>query len=319
MSRHWLITPLALLLLAGLSYGLYQWLQPPALPEGLLYGNGHIEGTEITVSAEVPGTVAENRLIEGRRVKKGQLLVRLDDTDLRLEVARAEAHVTALLSREAALKEQLATWRHHLSTASSDLVRFRELHERGTISPQQLNEAEDRLREARGRVNTLESQIAEARAEANAASQQVALLQRRLDKTEILAPISGTVQTRAIETGETVSPTQAVAVLVDLSRLELTVYIPESDVGKVKPRDPARVKVDAFPDRHFEATVSRIDQRAQFTPRDVHMPEERVRMVFGVTLTLENPQHWLKPGMPADAWIRWQGGTAWPERLVVPR
>ncbi len=80
----------------------------------------------------------------------------------------------------------------------------------------------------------------------------------------------------------------------------------------------ARVKVDAFADRFFEARVARVDQRAQFTPRDIHMPEERVRMVFGVTLALENPQGVLKPGMPADAWILWKSGAAWPDRLFVP-
>lgn len=107
--------------------------------------------------------------------------------------------------------------------------------------------------------------------------------------------------------------------LVDLSRLELKVYIPERDLGKVDLKDAARVRVDAFPDRYFDATVSRIDQQAQFTPRDIHLPEERVRMVFGVTLALENPDGVLKPGMPADAWIRSGKATSWPQRLVIPQ
>lgn len=126
-------------------------------------------------------------------------------------------------------------------------------------------------------------------------------------------------QTKAIEAGELATPGRAVAVLVDLSRLELKVFIPEGEIGKVKLGDAARIKVDAFPERHFEATVSRVDPRAQFTPRDVHLPQERVRMVFGVTLALDNPQGWLKPGMPADAWIRWRDEATWPQRLVVPR
>jgi len=123
---------------------------------------------------------------------------------------------------------------------------------------------------------------------------------------------------KAIEPGELVQPGQTLALLVDLTNLELTVYIPENELGKIKLGDPARVRVDAFPERYFEARIKRIDQRAQFTPREVHMPEERVRMVFGVTLAIANPDGVLKPGMPADAWIRWQPDLAWPEPLWIP-
>lgn len=319
MTKRWLWTPVALIALAGLSYGLYQVLQPPSLPAGLLYGNGHIEGTEVTVSAEVGGTVVENRLTEGQPVQQGDLLVRLDAADLRIQVAQTEAQVAAVRRSEAALKEQLDLWRHHLSTARSDLDRFRELRQRGTISPQQLNQAEDRFREAQGRVGMLQAQIAEARAQITAAEQQAALLQQQLDKTEIHAPISGTVQTKAVEAGELATPGRAVAVLVDLSRLELEIYIPEGDIGKVKLGDPARVRVDAFPDRYFEATVSRVDQRAQFTPKDVHMPDERARLVFGVVIAVDNPEGYLKPGMPADTWVRWKPEVSWPDKLTVPR
>jgi HlyD family secretion protein len=110
-----------------------------------------------------------------------------------------------------------------------------------------------------------------------------------------------------------------VAVLVDLGQVELRVFLAQHEIGKVRLGDPARVRVDAFPERNFEARIARVDQRAQFTPRDVHMPEERVTQVFGVTLALTNPDGLLKPGMVADAWILWQDGADWPDRLTVPR
>jgi HlyD family secretion protein len=124
---------------------------------------------------------------------------------------------------------------------------------------------------------------------------------------------------KAVEAGELVRPGQTAAVLVDLTRAELKIFIPEDDIGKVRLGAPARVRVDSFPDELFEGRVRKVDEWAQFTPRDIHMPEERVRMVFGVTLALENPDGRLKPGMPADAWILWRDGAEWPPRLVVPR
>ena len=141
------------------------------------------------------------------------------------------------------------------------------------------------------------------------------LADNRIGKTRITAPLNGTVLVKGVEKGEFLQAGQTVAVLADLSRMELKVYIPEKAIGKVKLGDPARLRVDAFPDRLFKAVIARVDQQAQFTPRDIHMPEERVRMVFGVTLSVDNADGVLKPGMPADAWILWEAGAAWPDEL----
>lgn len=317
--KGWVWTAIGILLVAGASYIAFEALRPAELPAGVLYGNGHIEGTEVAVSAEVSGQVIESRLVEGKAVAAGELLVRLDDADLQAKLAQARAETEALRQTQERLGLELDTWRHHLTTAREDLTRFRTLRKEGTISPKQLNEVEDRFRETEGRVQGLEAQQRETGARLEAAAQQVGLLQLQLNRTTIEAPITGTILSKAIEPGELATPGRVVAVLVDLSRLELKVYIPERDLGKVALGDAARVRVDAFPKRYFDATVSRIDQQAQFTPRDIHLPEERVRMVFGVTLALEKPGGVLKPGMPADAWIRWDEKAPWPGRLTVPQ
>lgn len=316
--RGWVWTAVGILLVAGISYVAFEALRQPELPAGILYGNGHIEGTEVAISSEVSGQVVESRLEEGRSVAAGELLVRLDDADLKAKLAQAEAERAALQQTQSRLGIELETWRHHLATAREDLARFRTLRQEGTITPQQLNEVEDRFRETEGKVQGLEAQQRETGARLEAAAHQIELLQLQLERTTIEAPVSGTLLSKAIESGELATPGRVVAVLVDLSRLELKVYIPERDLGKVALGDAARVRVDAFPQRYFGAAVSRIDQQAQFTPRDIHLPEERVRMVFGVTLALENPNGVLKPGMPADAWIRWDETTSWPVLLTVP-
>jgi hypothetical protein len=100
--------------------------------------------------------------------------------------------------------------------------------------------------------------------------------------------------------------------------MELRVFIPEPQLGKVRLDASARVQVDAFPDRSFEARVARIDSRPQFTPREVHVPDQRARIVFAAILRVDNPAGYLKPGMPADAWIRWSDEAAWPGRFSVP-
>tara|TARA_R110000824_G_scaffold401766_1_gene615234 strand:- start:5241 stop:6203 length:963 start_codon:yes stop_codon:yes gene_type:complete len=319
MKKKWLWTPAVVIAVAAISYGLFIILQPPLLPQGFLYGNGHIEGTEVSISAEVTGRVLESRLVEGRQVADGELLLRLDDADLQILLAQATAEQSAIGNELAILDAQLDTGRHHLSTAETDLKRYRELKQSDTITAQRLSQAEDAFEESQGKVQVLENQYRQSENRLEAARQQTELLQLQLNKTQIHAPVAGTVLVKGIEAGEFAVPGKVVAVLVDLTRLEMKIYIPERDIGKVKLGAPARVRVDAFPLRYFEASVSTVDQRAQFTPRDIHMPEERVRMVFGVTLSVTNEEGVLKPGMPADAWLKVQDDLPWQEQLVVPR
>jgi HlyD family secretion protein len=93
------------------------------------------------------------------------------------------------------------------------------------------------------------------------------------------------------------------ATLVNLEELYVRVYVAERDVGRIALGAPARVTVDAYPGQQFAGAVSEIAQQAEFTPKEVHMKDEREKLVYGVKLRLENPQGRLKPGMPADARI----------------
>lgn len=318
-AKGWIGTALAIVAIAGLSYAAFEVLRPPALPAQVLYGNGHIEGTEVAVSAEVQGRVTASPMAEGEFVREGELLVRLDDAELKARLAQAEAELRALRQSALQVRRELQLWRHHVATAQEELSRIRRLRETGTATPRQLNAAEDRFREAQAQVDALDARAAEVEARIEAAGRALDLVQLQVDKTEIRAPISGAVLTEAIEVGELATPGRVVAVLVDLTDLDLKIYVPERELGKLQLGDPARVQVDAFPRRYFAATVRRVDQQAQFTPRDIHLPEERVRLVFGVILALKNPGGVLKPGMPADAWILWRDEAPWPESLVVPR
>lgn len=318
MRATWAWTGLVLVAIAAGSYGLYAWLQPKPLPQQVLYGNGHVEGTDIRVASEVAGRVVENTIIEGQTVQRGDLLLRLDDSELKLQLARAEAEEASLRNQREASEANLRLWRHHRKVAETNLDRYRQLEESGTVTPQRLEEAENTAKEAAGRVAALEAQIASLEAKITAAQRERDLVALKIEKARVVAPISATVLVKAAEVGEFLQPGSPVAVLVDLSRITLKIYVPEAEIGKVKLGAAARVRVDAFPQRLSDARVDRVDQQAQFTPRDIHMPEERTRMVFGITLAVDNPDGLLKPGMPADAWILWQPDAGWPQSLYVP-
>ena len=133
-----------------------------------------------------------------------------------------------------------------------------------------------------------------------------------LDDLTIVAPTSGTVTTRMVDVGEVVATGAPLLELVDLDRLYLQVYVPELQIGKVRLDLPARIHTDAFPDQPFDATVRYIASKAEFTPKEVQTPDERVKLIYAVRLYLTaNPDHRLTPGLPADAVIRWKDDVAW--------
>jgi len=180
MRKTWLWTLTGMFGLAAISYALFLWLSPPALPQGLLYGNGRIEATEVTVSAEVGGRVLESTLVEGRTVRKNDLLVRIDETDLKTRQRQAEANALAAQNIQMQIERQMVTARHHVQTADDDSARYRKLRETGNVSAQMLDRVMDRQREARGQVETLAAQQAQTVASREAARREAELL-RSLD------------------------------------------------------------------------------------------------------------------------------------------
>ena len=107
-------------------------------------------------------------------------------------------------------------------------------------------------------------------------------------------------------------PGGAVLEMVNLDQLYLKVYVPESRIGQVKLGLPARVYIDSQPDIYYEAKVTYISARAEFTPKEVQTTDERVKLMYAVKLTLKaNPGHKLTPGLPADAVIRCNDSAVW--------
>jgi HlyD family secretion protein len=77
--------------------------------------------------------------------------------------------------------------------------------------------------------------------------------------------------------------------------------VPETEVGRLKVGDSAKLRVDAFPDRVFSGRLTEIGSEAEYTPRNVQTKKERVNLVFRIKIQIDNPQGILKPGLPADA------------------
>ena len=145
--------------------------------------------------------------------------------------------------------------------------------------------------------------VAIAEAQVQQAQAALASVDVQLDKLNLTAPRDGVITDRPADPGELATPGAILMNLGDLDQVTLTVYIPETQIGRVRVGQTARVEVDAYPGETFEGSVAFIAPEAEFTPKNVQTEEERVNLVFAVKITLDNPDHRLKPGMPADAEI----------------
>jgi multidrug resistance efflux pump len=153
------------------------------------------------------------------------------------------------------------------------------------------------------RSGATQEEIAAAKAQVEQARAALNKLLTEQEKLAVVAPVGGMVLQLNIHQGELAAPAATILTLGDLDQVTLTVYVPEDKLGQVNVGQEVKVQVDSFPDQVFEGTVVAIASEAEFTPRNVQTEEERVNMVFAVDVTIPNPDHKLKPGVPADATI----------------
>ena len=258
---------------------------------------GSLSATDtVTIGAEISGRVRAVHVDENDRVTRGQLLLELDATLYESGVRESAANV-------AAAEATLALARATFEEASATESRTRTLREQDLASEQ------DRV----------SSHAAAARATAEVASAQArlgvsreALRQARtnLERTRIVSPIDGVVLSRSVEPGQTVVASLQAPVLFelaeDLRRMRLRVRVDEADVGHVHEGQHATFTVDAYPERTFQATVTKL----LLAPETVNGV-----VTYEATMVVDNSELLLRPGMTATASIvteRREGG------LLVP-
>lgn len=142
--------------------------------------------------------------------------------------------------------------------------------------------------------------LEQAQAAVVQANAQLALIDTQIGKLTVSSPADGIVTTIAAQAGEMTTVGAPVIVLTLPGSLNITVYVPEEQIGSIKLDQQAVVSVDSFPGKQFTASVTQIADQAEFTPRNVSTTAGRKTTVFAVKLKIEDPDALLKAGMPAD-------------------
>lgn len=148
-----------------------------------------------------------------------------------------------------------------------------------------------------------QSQLKAAEAEIKNAQEAQKQIQAQIDYLNITSPINGVVTARSKEPGAVVTNGQTVLSLINLNTVYLRGYVPEGNIGKIRVGQKARVFIDSDPKRPLDAKVAAIDSQASFTPENIYFRDDRVKQVVGIKIAIDNPDGYVKPGMPADAEI----------------
>lgn len=150
------------------------------------------------------------------------------------------------------------------------------------------------------KMGATDEQIAVFEAQVQQAKANMEALKVKMKKYTIYSPIDGQLVEKTVHEGEVVVQGATLMTLANIDTLDLVVYVPEPDVGRVDLDQDVEVYVDTFPDRPFMGKVVYISNEAEFTPKNVQTKDERANTVFAVRVKIPNPEHVLRPGMPAD-------------------
>jgi HlyD family secretion protein len=319
--------------------GMFVYLGQQTVRQRELFYSGTIETTQANLSFQVAGRVDKVHVREGQAVNRNQIVAELNRAEfeerrnqaaanleraqkvkiqleavlniykqtLPAEVARAEASVQSATDT---LRDAEKNYRRYEELFRKDVVTEKErdtmkLHNEVTGS--QLAESKSMLRLAQGNLAKIDNakkdiEAAIPQIDASRAALNQAVIQ--LGYTQLASPMDGVVTSRNIEPGEYVNPGREVLTISDLSRVDLKIFVDETQIGFVKPDGPVDVKVDTFPGKIYRGNVSFISPQGEFTPKIIQTKKERVKLVYLVKVSIPNPSYELKTGMPADAWLR---------------
>ncbi|MBU1726945.1 MAG: efflux RND transporter periplasmic adaptor subunit [Candidatus Omnitrophica bacterium] len=237
--------------------------------------SGNIEGDDVRLSFRVSGQIVELLTDEGKVIKKGDVVAKLNIDEWSKETENAAA----------AMKQ--AEYEHEL--AAIDYKRAEALLAAGSIPTQSRDNAKTKFDSSKANVEKLRATLE--------------LNTTRLGFTDLISPLNGYILVKSALAGEVLQPGAPVFTAIDLNNVWVTAYIDERDLGRVKLDQEAFVMTDTYPGKKYKGRVSFVSSEAEFTPKFIQTQEERVKLVYRIKVRVDNSSLELKPGMPADAYL----------------
>jgi multidrug resistance efflux pump len=227
----------------------------------------------------------------------------------RTEADEVRAHLDfdrydALAKKDLVSKQQRdlaeATWKMALAQQQNAQQKLNEL-QRG-YRPEEIASAVAHYHQAQAKLEKLER--GNRREDVDLAKAAYSYDEARFRERQVIAPSAATVEVLDVRPGDLIAPNTPVATLLEKDQIYVRIYIPETEIGRVKVGQKAEVRVDSFPKTAFDGVVEQINQQAEFLPRNVQTREERVHQVIGIKIRINDPAGRVLAGMAADVKLK---------------
>ncbi len=289
--------------------------------------SGTIETKDVIVSAQVGGVILKQLHDEGDIVKEGDTLLIIDHEGLDLQLKQAEALEQGAKAQydlliNGARKEDIKSAGELLNQAKAnfelaekDYNRMKNLYDLQAITKKQYDEAETRFTVTKSQLTAAEQSFnkiknlarteekEQAKANLDKSSAAVLLIKKSIKDCYVTSPLNGVIAKRFNEKGEYIAPLGSLFKISNQEDIEIKIYISETDLGKVKIGQEAKISVDSYKDKTYNGKVIYISPEAEFTPKNIQTKDERTKLVYAVKIKVKNENGELKNGMPADAII----------------
>jgi len=226
---------------------------------GQIKVSGNIEGDDVRLSFRVQGQIIELLTDEGKVVKEGEPVARLNTDELVKIRDNAEGSLKAA--------------EHQYALDKLDYERAENLFKAGAIPMQKRDAAKTQADADKANIEAL--------------SASFELAKTRLGFAELVSPLNGFVLVKSSLSGEVVQIGAPVFTVVDLNNIWVTAYINETDLGRVKLGQEAYVITDTYPGKRYKGWVSFVSSEAEFTPKTIQTTEERVKLVYRIKVRVD--------------------------------
>lgn len=255
---------------------------------------GQIEATEVTVSAESNGKILDFNLEEGDRVEAGQMIGGIDSVQIVLQIRELKERMEGAKSRMVDIKRQSEPNVSQLASLEKDLARYSKLLESNAATYKQVDDIKDKIAILKAQISAQTQSWERGNSSVNSDMStygiQLAQKEDQLSKCQIIAPVTGTVLTKYVEKGETVTTGKPLFKVADLDNVYVRAYFTTSQLSGMKLGDTVTVIPDdgtASP-KEYVGRITSISSQAEFTPKNIQTRDERADMVYAVKVALKN-------------------------------
>ncbi|KAA6227238.1 MULTISPECIES: HlyD family secretion protein [unclassified Campylobacter] len=254
---------------------------------------GIFESDEILVSSEISGIIEKLNFKEGDELKKGELVGNIDNTQLRLEIKRLESEIVVLENKKYNIDKELAPLREQIKKANREKLRQSRLVSANSSTQKSLDDAtsefeilskdlDAKLSSMTLFNNSLMAQIEESKT-------QIEILQDRIEKSLIKAPIDGVVLEKYAYEGELSNAQRAIFKIADIKIIRLKAYLIDTDLTRIKLGDEIRVFSDYGNEyKEYKGVITWISSKAEFTPKTIMSKDERKNLVYAIKVDVQN-------------------------------